>query len=222
MKDSSELIIRHLGQQDYQTTWQRMREFTDSRTENTNDELWLLEHPPVFTMGQAGKSEHLLCPGDIPVINTDRGGQVTYHGPGQLVIYFLIDLRRKTWGVKCLVSLIEQSVIDTVKQYHVDAHLQEGAPGVYVQGEKIASIGLRVRHGCTYHGLSFNIKMDLEPFLRINPCGYQGLKVTQLSHFSPSIRMEEITTNLIRILSESLNKDSFSQCAQTTNNEIAS
>lgn len=204
---SDELIIRHLGLQDYQTTWQRMREFTDSRDAQTSDELWLLEHPPVFTLGQAGKPEHLLNPGTIPIIKTDRGGQVTYHGPGQLVVYFLIDLRRKPWGVKCLVSLIEQSVIALLKEYGVTAHLKEGAPGVYVDNEKIASIGLRVRHGCSYHGLSFNIKMDLMPFSLINPCGYSGLKVTQFSQFRDKITIEKVGSELTRLLSVELNKE---------------
>ena len=207
MNNSADLVIRHLGLQSYENTWARMREFTDTRDAQTCDEIWLLEHPPVFTLGQAGKPEHLLNPGDIPVIQTDRGGQVTYHGPGQLVVYFLIDLRRKTWGVRCLVSLIEKSVIACLAQYDVLAQLKEGAPGVYVGAEKIASIGLRVRRGCTYHGLSFNIRMDLAPFLRINPCGYQGLKITQLSLLTPDASLEKVAQQFTALMSAQLNQN---------------
>lgn len=201
------LIIRSMGEQPYKCIWQRMREFTDTRMPDTHDELWLLQHPPVFTLGQASKPEHLLRPKDIPVVQTDRGGQVTYHGPGQLVVYFLIDLRRKSWGIRCLVSKIEQSVITFLAQYGIEGRIKEGAPGVYIAERKIASIGLRVRRGCTYHGLSFNIDMDLEPFSRINPCGYQGLQLTQLRDFVPSITMDEIQRVLVGILSTSLNND---------------
>lgn len=201
------LIIRYLGEQPYESTWQRMREFTDTRTPDTDDELWLLQHPPVFTLGQASKPEHLLDPKDIPVIQTDRGGQVTYHGPGQLIVYFLIDLRRKPWGIRCLVSAIEQSVITLLSQHGINAQTKEGAPGVYIADQKIASIGLRVRRGCSYHGLSFNINMDLEPFSRINPCGYKGLQLTQLCNFVPTVRPEEVQQVLISILSKSLNND---------------
>ncbi len=218
MSSKEELIIRQLGLQDYESTWHRMREFTDSRHAETCDEIWLLEHPPVFTLGQAGKTEHLLCPGDIPVINTDRGGQVTYHGPGQLVAYFLIDLRRKPWGVRCLVSLIEEGVINFLQNVGVQAHIKQGAPGVYVAEQKIASIGLRVRRGCTYHGLSFNINMDLEPFSRINPCGYQGLKVTQLSELVPDMTLTAVAQELIRFYSDLLNKKQpLASCANGEN-----
>ena len=174
------LKIRRLGRQPYETTWKAMSAFTDNRTADTVDEFWLLEHDPVFTLGQAGKMEHVLAPGDIPVIPVDRGGQVTYHGPGQIVGYPLIDLRRAGVGVRELVHRIEQALIDTLAHWNVAAVRREGAPGVYVADAKIAALGLRVRRGCSFHGLAFNVAMDLEPFHRINPCGYKGLAVTQL------------------------------------------
>lgn len=174
------LIVRELGRQPYEPVWRAMQRFTDERTESTPDELWLVEHEPVFTQGQAGKAEHLLAPGEIPVVQVDRGGQVTYHGPGQIVAYPLFDLRRLGIGVKALVFRIEQALIDTLAHFGVAAERREGAPGVYVGARKIAALGLRVRRGCSFHGLAFNIAMDLGPFARINPCGYQGLEVTQL------------------------------------------
>lgn len=177
---SRPLKIRRLGRQPYQTTWEAMRAFTDRRGPDTDDELWLLEHDPVFTLGQAGKWEHVLMPGDIPVVPVDRGGQVTYHGPGQIVGYPLIDLRRLGVGVRDLVHRIEQAIIDTLGEWNIGAERQQGAPGVYVAGAKVAALGLRVRRGCTFHGLAFNVDMDLEPFQRINPCGYKGLAVTQV------------------------------------------
>src|SRR3546814_1166491 len=163
-----------------------MRAFTDARNADTTDELWLLEHPPVFTQGQAGKAEHLLAPGDIPVVQADRGGQVTYHGPGQLVVYFLIDLHRRGFGIRSLVTRIEQSMIGMLDASGIAAYADPAAPGVYVDDAsgtrmKIGSLGLRVRKGCTYHGLALNVAMDLEPFSRINPCGYQNLRMTQTS-----------------------------------------
>jgi lipoyl(octanoyl) transferase len=175
-----DIRIRRLGRCDYLEVWRAMRAFTDARTEHTPDELWLLEHPPVFTLGQAGRSEHLLCPGEIPVLQVDRGGQVTYHGPGQLVAYVLLDLGRLGLSVRELVSVLEQSVIGLLADYGIRGEVRPHAPGVYVDGCKIASIGLRLRRGCSYHGLSLNVAMDLEPFQRINPCGYQGLCMTQL------------------------------------------
>ena len=178
---SPDLVTRTLGLVEYEPTLARMREFTDSRDANTPDELWLLQHPPVFTQGQAGKAEHVLAPGDIPVVQVDRGGQVTYHGPGQWVLYLLIDLKRRPLGVRDLVDLIENSIIELLGDYGIEAQGQPGAPGVYVRGEKIASLGLRVRRGCSYHGLALNVDMDLEPFGRINPCGYEGLAVTSIS-----------------------------------------
>jgi len=174
-------IIRHLGQVDYRSTWERMQQFTAARTGETADELWFLEHPPVFTLGMAGRREHLLAPGDIPVVMTDRGGQVTYHGPGQLVVYTLIDLRRAGLGVRDLVTALEQSVIQYAATLGVTASARREAPGVYVAGRKLASVGIRIRRGCSYHGLALNVNMDLEPFQRINPCGYAGLAMVQLS-----------------------------------------
>ena len=180
------VLLRQLGRQAYEPIWQAMKSFTDARDEHSHDEIWLVEHEPVFTQGQAGKAEHVLAPGDIPVVQVDRGGQVTYHGPGQQVVYFLLDLRRKKLGVRELVSALENAVVDTCAHYGVAAAPRADAPGVYLtarpnSGAKICSIGLRVRHGCTFHGIAFNINMDLEPFFRINPCGYQGLQMTTLA-----------------------------------------
>jgi lipoyl(octanoyl) transferase len=200
---------------DYETVWRAMQTFTDQRDENTPDELWLVEHPPVFTQGQAGRAEHILAPGDIPVIQVDRGGQVTYHGPGQIVAYPLIDISRLDMGVRKLVTGIEQAIIDVLQSYGVDAQLLEGAPGVYIDGVKIASLGLRIRKGKSFHGLSFNINMDLEPFQRINPCGYEGLQVTNLSAFS-EVSMREVEDRLIAGLSEVLGyNDRFRQVANS-------
>lgn len=178
---ATSLRTRYLGVQPYPEVWQRMRGFTDQRNVDTADELWLVQHPPVFTQGQAGRAEHLLNPGDIPVVHTDRGGQVTYHGPGQLVAYPLLDLRRLGLGVRDLVSVLENTVIQFLAARSVTALAKADAPGVYVDGRKIASLGLRVRRGCSFHGVSLNIHMDLAPFLRINPCGYNGLQMTQLA-----------------------------------------
>jgi lipoyl(octanoyl) transferase len=178
------LDVRELGLQPYEDVWAAMSEFTNTRTSDTMDQLWLVQHPPVFTQGQAGKAEHLLVPGDIPVVQSDRGGQVTYHGPGQLVAYPLLDLRRLKMGVRDLVTAIEQTIVSTLAQYDIAAFPKPDAPGVYVNTEgrvdKIASLGLRVRRGCSFHGLALNVAMDLSPFLRINPCGYQGLAMTQI------------------------------------------
>lgn len=174
-------VLRDLGHVEYLATWRAMRAFTDARTEATRDEIWFLEHPPVFTLGQMGKLQHLLAPGDIPVIQTDRGGQVTYHGPGQLVVYPLIDLRRLRLGIRALVEALELGIVETLQDFGIAALNRRTAPGVYtVDGRKLASLGLRVRHGCTYHGLAFNVAMNLEPFDRINPCGYPGLRMTQV------------------------------------------
>lgn len=174
------LVVRQLGLQEYVPVWRAMQNFTSARDAGTPDELWVLSHPPVFTQGQAGKAEHLLAPGDIPVVPIDRGGQVTYHGPGQLVVYLLIDVRRAGMGVRDLVSLIEQCIIETLSAMKIPATTRPSAPGVYVGAAKIAALGLRIRRGCSYHGLSLNVCMDLEPFGRINPCGYQGLAVTRI------------------------------------------
>ncbi len=191
------LKIRRLGRQPYEATWKAMSAFTDNRTADTPDELWLLEHDPVFTLGQAGKMEHVLAAGDIPVVPVDRGGQVTYHGPGQIVGYPLIDLRRVGVGVRELVHRIEQALIDTLAHWDVLALRREGAPGVYVGEAKVAALGLRVRRGCSFHGLAFNVAMDLEPFHRINPCGYKGLAVTQLLDLGGPSRLAEVEDVLI-------------------------
>ncbi|MCG6939875.1 MAG: lipoyl(octanoyl) transferase LipB [Thiohalocapsa sp.] len=185
MTDSSRaprvLHVRRLGCVPYLDCWRAMQRFTDARTEATEDALWLAEHPSVFTQGQAGRAEHLLAPGDIPVVQTDRGGQVTYHGPGQLIAYVLVDLRRLKIGVRALVSALEGAVIDLLAGFGVGASARPDAPGVYVDGAKIASVGLRVRHGCSYHGIALNVDLDLAPFRRINPCGYAGLAMTRLA-----------------------------------------
>lgn len=178
---SLRLNVVELGLEDYLSVWERMRAFTDQRTPETEDQLWLVEHPPVFTQGQAGKPEHLLLPGDIPVVQTDRGGQVTYHGPGQLVAYPLLDLRRLKLGVRDLVTLLEETLVSLLSGYGIDAYAKRDAPGVYVDEAKIASLGLRVRRGSCFHGLALNVAMDLQPFERINPCGYQGLAMTQMA-----------------------------------------
>jgi lipoyl(octanoyl) transferase len=175
------LVRRPPGLVEYRPCWQAMQDFTAARGPATPDELWFLEHPPVFTLGRNGKNEHLLDPGDIPVIHVDRGGQVTYHGPGQLVVYALLDLRRRELGVQSLVRRLEQAVIDLLADHAIPAQRHSGAPGVYVDGCKVAALGLRVRRGCSFHGLSLNVDMDLAPFARINPCGYPGLPVTQLA-----------------------------------------
>jgi len=184
------LEVRRLGLQPYGPTWRAMREFTEARGPRTADEIWLLEHPPVYTLGQAGRREHVAAPGAIPLVRTDRGGQVTYHGPGQLVAYALLDLRRRGLGVRGLVALLEQSVIELVGARGFAASRRAGQPGVYVEGAKIAALGLRVRRGCAYHGLALNVRMDLEPFERIDPCGYPGLAVTQLAALEPGWDVE--------------------------------
>ena len=173
-------VVRDLGRRAYEPVWRAMQSLTDARDEGTPDELWLVEHDPVFTLGQAGKPEHVLLPGDIPVLHVDRGGQVTYHGPGQLVAYPLVDLRRLRIGVRDYVCRIEQAVIDTLADWNIEGRRREGAPGVYVDGAKVAALGIRVRRGCAFHGLAFNIDMDLAPFSRINPCGYAGLEVVSM------------------------------------------
>ena len=173
-------VVRDLGRRAYEPVWRAMQSLTDARDETTPDELWLVEHDPVFTLGQAGKPEHVLLPGDIPVLQVDRGGQVTYHGPGQLVAYPLVDLRRLRIGVRDYVCRIEQAVIDTQADRNIEGRRRDGAPGVYVDGAKVAALGIRVRRGCAFHGLAFNIDMDLAPFSRINPCGYAGLEVVSM------------------------------------------
>ena len=202
MADVSEktLRVRYLGLQPYLSAFERMQGYTNERTEHTLDEFWILEHEPVFTQGQAGKAEHLINPGDIPVVQADRGGQVTYHGPGQLVIYLLIDLKRNKLGVRDLVTLMEQSVVDTLAEYAIDAAPKSDAPGVYVDGRKICSLGLRVRRGRSFHGLALNVDMNLEPFLRINPCGYEGLEMVQMKQFDPAVKIESVSQTLVTCL----------------------
>ena len=191
------LGFRELGLVDYEPTWQAMQRFTNQRDAATADEIWLLQHPPVFTQGQAGKPEHLLLPGDIPVVQVDRGGQVTYHGPGQLVAYLLLDVRRSGLGVRELVSRIERSLIDILASYGVTANAKPDAPGVYVDGAKIASLGLRIRNGRSFHGLALNVDMDLAPFRRINPCGYAGMAMTQLAdQVTGPIDISEVSARL--------------------------
>jgi len=194
------ILVKNLGRSDYRQTWQAMQDFTNARNPDTADELWITEHPAVFTQGLNGRAEHLLAPGDIPVVQIDRGGQVTYHGPGQLLLYCLLDITRLGLGVKGLVGLIEKSVIDLLQGYHIIGEGRPGAPGVYVGEAKIAALGLRIRKGCCYHGLSLNVDMDLEPFSRINPCGYQGLAVTQLSDFGVGDSVESVGHQLGSIL----------------------
>lgn len=184
--------------------WPAMEGYTDTRGDDADDELWLVEHDPVFTLGQAGKPEHVLAPGDIPVVQTNRGGQVTYHGPGQIVAYPLVDLRRIGIGVREFVARIEQALIDTIAHWDIQAVRKEGAPGVYVHGEKVGALGLRVRRGCSFHGLAFNIDMDLEPFQRINPCGYAGLQVTSMVKLDDSVALSDIKPVLVGELSKQL------------------
>lgn len=209
MPCSDALIIRDLGLVDYTSTWQRMQQFTDQRDDNTVDEIWLLEHPPVFTQGQAGKAEHLLFPGDIPVVQVDRGGQVTYHGPGQLVAYVLLNIKRRNLGVRQLVNLIEQSIIATLAQNGVAAYAKADAPGVYVDEKKVASLGLRVRKGCTFHGLALNVDMDLSPFSRINPCGYAGMQMVQSKDLGGPVSMQQAKQQLSAQLINLLNVSEF-------------
>ncbi|HEY9198093.1 MAG TPA: lipoyl(octanoyl) transferase LipB [Gammaproteobacteria bacterium] len=196
--------VRHLGRADYEPTWRAMQSFTAARTDETPDELWFLEHPPVFTLGLNAKPEHLLNPGDIPLVQIDRGGQVTYHGPGQLIVYVLLDIARRHLGVQRLVQLMEQAVIDLLAEHGVAAQGRRDAPGVYVDGAKIAALGLRVKRGRTYHGLALNVDMDLEPFGRINPCGYPGMQVTQLHDLGISLGLDAVSeclqSHLVRLL----------------------
>ncbi|QJQ94104.1 MULTISPECIES: lipoyl(octanoyl) transferase LipB [Halomonadaceae] len=196
-----------LGRQPYLPVWQAMRGLTDSRDGDTQDQIWVVEHDPVFTQGQAGKPEHLLLPGDIPVVQTDRGGQITYHGPGQLVLYPLIDVRRARLGVRDLVSALEQTVIDVLAEQGIEAHARPDAPGVYVGEAKIASLGLRIRRGCSFHGVALNLDMELSPFTRINPCGYAGLQMTQLADLTaipPSL--EEVASSAVAHLASILER----------------
>lgn len=198
------LVIRKLGLMDYLPAWQAMQDFTAARTPDTSDELWLLEHPPVFTLGQAGRREHILSEREIPIVPIDRGGQVTYHGPGQVVVYVLLDLRRRGYGVRELVYRLEQALIDMLATQGIAAVRHAGAPGVYVAGAKVAALGLRVRHGCTYHGLSLNVAMDLTPFSCINPCGYAGLAVTQMRDLGSTLSPGQAGALLVEHLQQQL------------------
>ena len=197
-------LLRHLGLREYEPVWRAMQRFTDARDASTPDEIWLVEHPPIFTLGMNGSREHLIAPGDIPVLQIDRGGQVTYHGPGQLVIYPLIDIRRLGLGVRQLVVALERAVIDLAADLGIHASCERNAPGVYVDGAKLASVGLRIRRGASYHGIALNVSVELEPFSRINPCGYRGLTVTRLADLS-SVRDVAtaallMTPHLLRVL----------------------
>ena len=200
-----ELIVRQLGRQRYMPIWQKMQSFTDTRDEHTADEIWLVEHEPVFTQGQAGKAEHLLNTGDIEVIQVGRGGQVTYHGPGQQMMYVLFNLRRLNIGVRELVTWLEECIIDTLKDYDIEAYAKADAPGVYVNDSKVASLGLRVRRGCSFHGLALNVNMDLSPFLRINPCGYAGMNMVQTTDLNGPQNLEQAGSGLIKHMIKKLN-----------------
>ena len=201
------LIVRQLGLQDYQEIWHKMQDFTDNRNAETIDEVWLVEHYPVFTQGQAGKPEHLLQSGAIPLVQSDRGGQITYHGPGQQVMYVLIDIRRhQNLNVRRLVTALEQSVVRTLADYAIEGYSKVDAPGVYIDGKKICSLGLRIRKGCSFHGLAFNINMDLQPFHYINPCGYAGLEMCQLADFigREEAVLDKVSPKLVNHLTELL------------------
>ena len=191
------MIVRHLGLVPYEPTWRAMQEFTTIRDASTPDELWLVQHPPVYTLGQAGKPEHLLQATEIPLVKIDRGGQITYHGPGQVVGYLLLDLHRRGLKVREMVNLLEQALIDCIADYGLDARRKDGAPGVYIDGAKVAALGLRVKNGCSYHGLSLNVDMDLTPFTWINPCGYSGLQTIQLKDFGVTEGPEDVATRLL-------------------------
>jgi lipoyl(octanoyl) transferase len=191
------LTIRRLGRADYEATWKAMQDFTARRGPDTPDEIWLLEHPPVFTLGLAGKREHILQVTDIPIIPIDRGGQVTYHGPGQIVAYLLLDLKRRGYGVRELVNRMEQAIIDLLADYGIEGKRRDKAPGVYVEEKKIAALGLRIKHGMSYHGLALNVDMDLAPFGHINPCGYEGLEVTQLRSLGVAQEVSEVAEHVL-------------------------
>ena len=196
MKSTDGLIVRALGVKAYERVWKAMTCFTDRRDETTADEVWMVEHPPVFTQGQAGRAEHIHAAGEIPVVQVDRGGQVTYHGPGQQIAYLLLDIRRLKFGVRAMVGTIEQAIIATLAEWNMSAQARSDAPGVYIDGAKIAALGLRIRRGCSFHGLALNVNVNLEPFSRINPCGYQGMQVTRMSDLADNVRADEVATTL--------------------------
>ncbi|MFL1404124.1 lipoyl(octanoyl) transferase LipB [Marinobacter sp. M1N3S26] len=201
------LVIRDLGLRPYEPVWEAMKAFTAGRDRSVPDELWSVQHPPVYTQGQAGKAEHILAPGNIPVVQADRGGQVTYHGPGQLVVYLMVDLPRAGLGVRQLVDIIEQSLVSVLATEGIEAAPRPDAPGVYVDGAKIASLGLRVRRGCSFHGLALNVDMDMEPFTRINPCGFSGMSMCQVRDFSPSANLDALAMRLTDTLAVALGHD---------------
>lgn len=202
--------IKLSGMVDYLSTWQEMKDFTLSRTKNTLDEIWLLQHPPVYTLGVAGKKEHLLKHNGISVIRTDRGGQITYHGPGQIVAYLLLDIRRLKLGVRELVRQMEGAVIDLLEEYSVDTEIRKDAPGVYVENAKIAALGLKIKNGCSYHGIALNVDMDLTPFSAINPCGYSGLEITQTSDIGINDGLDILSNKLSKKLKERIFKEKVS------------
>lgn len=210
-KPASTTIVRQLGRQSYMPIWQRMQDFTDQRDAHTPDEIWLVEHQPVFTQGQAGKEEHILMPGDIPVVPVDRGGQVTYHGPGQQMLYILIDIKRAKLGVRHLVTALEQCIVNLLSDYDIQAYAKPDAPGVYIDEKKICSVGLRIRKGCSFHGLALNVNMDLEPFQRINPCGYAGLEMVDCATVGGPSSLSESAQPLV---------DHFCQLAGITTKEF--
>lgn len=202
--NTQKVIIRQLGLQPYEPVWQAMQSLTDTRGEQTQDEIWLVEHQPVFTQGQAGKAEHILMPGDIPVVQVDRGGQVTYHGPGQLTVYLMLDIKRMKIGVRQLVTAIEEAVVASLGLYRVEAYPRKDAPGVYVDKKKVCSLGLRIRKGCSFHGLALNVNMDLEPFSRINPCGYAELEMVDTARLGGPKTLSEASNSLITTLKDAL------------------
>jgi lipoyl(octanoyl) transferase len=205
VSEAHTLLVKHLGRVEYEPTWHAMQQFTESREQGSTSEAWIVEHPPVFTQGQAGKPEHLLAVSEIPVVQSDRGGQVTYHGPGQVVIYLLLNLRGTGMGIRGLVTAIEDSIIAMLAEHNIDADSRRDAPGVYVDEAKIAALGLRVKRGFTYHGLSFNLDMDLSPFQQINPCGYQGLAVTQGAELGLSLSFDQAAKTILKQLCSRIN-----------------
>lgn len=211
------IIFRHLGLRNYEQVWHAMQAYTDNRNSDSNDEIWFVEHTPVFTQGQAGKEEHMLFAGDIPVVKVDRGGQVTYHGPGQLVAYFLIDIKRLKIGVRELVTRIEKSLIELLNGYSIQAYPKADAPGVYVDEKKIASLGLRIRRGCSFHGLALNVNMDLAPFKQINPCGYAGLEMIQVSDYCDVSQVNQASLDLMPIITQLLDYETVEEITGFTN-----
>ena len=202
--DANGVIVRQLGRQPYEPIFEAMKRFTDERDQNTQDEIWLVEHDAVFTQGQAGKAEHILMPGDIPVVQVDRGGQVTYHGPGQQVIYLMLNIKRRKLGVRHLVTAMEEAVVGLLEKYGVTAYPKPDAPGVYVDEKKVCSLGLRIRNGCSFHGLALNVNMDLSPFQRINPCGYAGMEMIDTARLNGPTALETAGNELTHLLLEAL------------------